>query len=179
MRISLFLFIGMLVILACSTSAKNGISPSEERKRITSFILVKNLPVFIMTKDFPLGSSLQKFITDTLKAMGYKSISHEERDVMYKKYFADMFGGSNTAEARKVAEKLQNDKGYLTKQMEKSSPLEQMITIFPVDSSANLIGIARTNFPITKKKREWFIPYEDSELVTTIAARIVDSMTAR
>ena len=105
-----------------------------------------------MTKDFPLGSSLQKFIMDTLKSMGYKSISHEERDIMYKKYFSDMFGGTDAAKGKKIAEKLQNDKEYLVKQMERASPLEQMISLFPVDSSANLIGVRRTNFPVTKKK---------------------------
>ena len=41
MRTSLFLFIGMVIILACSNAAKTGVSASEERKRITSFILVK------------------------------------------------------------------------------------------------------------------------------------------
>ena len=179
MRISLFLFIGMLVILACSTSAKTGISPGEERKKIASFILVKSIPVSIDSKDSVLGVAIQGFITDTLKAMGYRFIAHEERDVIYKKYFADMFGGTDAARGKEIAEKLQNDKDYVVKQMERASPLEQMISLFPVDSGANLIGVARTNFPVTKKKREWLISYEDSELVTTIAARIVDSLTAR
>ena len=90
-----------------------------------------------------------------------------------------MFGGNDKAKVKEIAEKVRNDKDYVVRQMERVSPLEQMISIFPVDSAANLIGVRRTNFPITKKKREWFIPYEDSELVTTIAARIVDSLTVR
>ena len=90
-----------------------------------------------------------------------------------------MFGGNDKAKVKEIAEKVRNDKDYVVRQMERVSPLEQMISIFPVDSAANLIGVRRTNFPITKKKREWFIPYEDSELVTTNAARIVDSLTVR
>ena len=90
-----------------------------------------------------------------------------------------MFGGNDKAKVKEIAEKVRNDKDYVVRQMERVPPLEQMISIFPVDSAANLIGVRRTNFPITKKKREWFIPYEDSELVTTIAARIVDSLTVR
>lgn len=85
MRISLFLFIGMLAILACSTSAKNGISQGEERKKIASFILDKNIPVSIGSKDSVLGVALLGFIADTLKANGYRFIAHEEREVMYKK----------------------------------------------------------------------------------------------
>ena len=77
MRISLFLFIGMLAILACSTSAKKGISQGEERKKIASFILDKNIPVSIGSKDSVLGVAIQGFITDTLKANGYKFITHE------------------------------------------------------------------------------------------------------
>lgn len=96
----------MLVIYECSTSAKTGISPSEERKKIASFILAKSIPVSIDSKDSVLGVAIQGFITDTLKANGYRFIINEEREVIYKKYFDGMFGGSDTAKVKAIAEKL-------------------------------------------------------------------------
>lgn len=90
--------------------------------------MVKSIPVSIDSKDSVLGVAIQGFITDTLKANGYRFITHEEREVIYKKYFDDMFGGTDAAKRKEIAEKLQNDKYYVVKQMEPASPLEQMIS---------------------------------------------------
>jgi hypothetical protein len=95
--------------------------------------LVNSIPVSIDRKDSVLGVAIKGFITDTQKAMGYRFIAHEERDVIYKKYFAGMFGGTDAARGKEIAEQLQNDKDYVVKQMERASPLEQKIPLFPVD----------------------------------------------
>jgi len=178
MRIGLFPFMGILFILACSNSAKTGRSPGDERKKIASFILVKSLPVDVTTKDSLLGRSLNKFITDTLIAMGYKFISQDERTIIHKRFWSDMFG-INRKKSKEEIEKLKYDKEYYTKERQKAPPLEQMVYLFPVDSSENIIGVGRFNFPAMEKERKWLIRFDDSELVTTIAARIVDSITAR
>lgn len=87
--------------------------------------------------------------------------------------------GVNRKKSKEEIEKMKYDKEYYTKERQKAAPLEQIVYLFPVDSSENIIGVNRNNFPPMEKKREWLIPFEDSELVTTIAARIVDSLTLR
>lgn len=111
--------------------------------------------------------------------MGFKFISEDERNVLQRKFFSSVHGSSDPVKAREIREKIINDKDYLLKHMERASPLDQWINLFPSDSIENHIQVVRTNFPGMKKSRKWLIPFEDSELVTTIAARIVDSITLR
>lgn len=179
MRVNLALIIVIFILQACSSSNNHTSFPNTEKSRIASFILVKTIPVQIITKDFALGSSLQKFITDTLKSIGYKFITEDERAIIQKRFYSDLFGSKDAEAAKKVRDKEQGDKEYYIREMERAAPLDQWISLFPGDSSGNQIGVLRVNYPAMKKTRKWLVPYEDSELVTTIAARIVDSLTAR
>lgn len=178
MRNGLLSAMVICLLLSCSSSKDSNSAAADERKKIASFILVKSLPVDVTTKDSLLGKSLKKFVIDTLMAMGYKFISQDERAIIHKKFWSDMFG-VNRKKSKEEIEKLKYDKEYYTKERQKAAPLEQIVYLFPVDSSENIIGVSRNNFPAMEKKREWLIRFEDSELVTTIAARIVDSITLR
>jgi len=178
MKIS-FLSAAIFILISCSSSNKSSVSQPSEKSKLASFILVKSIPVSILSKDSVLGLALQGFMTDTLKESGYKFISDEERAAIQKKFFLDVFGTNDPEKILEIGEKVKQDNDYIIKQKGAESPIEQVVILFPSDSDENLIMVRRVNIPTSSKKREWLIPFEDSELVTSIAARIVDSVTAR
>ena len=167
----------LMAAVSCGSNRALPSSKRENQQRIDSLVLVKSLPVYIISKNTGSTLSIEKQLVDSLVKRGFSIIDKQAADDLFKGFMEDLVGLNNPDKMKLVVQKSANDKEYMLKEAELADPLFQYI-IFEncIELAGDCFTVKRSNSPNGRKNRTWQFNLDASGSNSSLVSRIMQSL---
>ncbi len=163
-----------------NTAAKAGAARKDDRKKIDSLVLVHSLPIYLSTGNPLFNLEIKVALLDSLKKRGYKIISQDENNGLFKAFIMEKAGIGDPDKIAKAAESIRRGEQYFQKAFETGDPFSQMILFHPCEPfSDTCLRIERRNYPNVTKQKNWVFQYKQTADHSTLVHQIIEALTTQ